>query len=66
MAMKWLSWIYRRWGQVVCFTCGGVMMLLTMNEAATRPGILLGSGAVFFATAIGLKALAIWSEGSRS
>lgn len=50
----------------MCFTCGGVMMLLTMNEAATRPGILLGSGAVFFATTIGLKALAIWSEGSRS
>ncbi len=58
----WLSWIYRRWGQTLCFALGGFMTFYAFGDQALKPGVALGSGAIFLATALGLKALTIWKE----
>ena len=55
-ALRWLA--ARRWGQIVCFTSGGYLLVMSLMDADADPekrGIIVGG--IFLAAGLALKAI---------
>ncbi len=56
-------WLYRRWGQIACFSVGMLLMFDAASSGSVDPplGWSIAGGFCLF-TGVGLKAVAVWKE----